>query len=318
VDRPDQLVPRWLRTVDHDWWLLGARIGGAVVIGVGVAGAIALAELKHHTTLWTVALVAVLVLALVGAIAALGGFTLAFLSRPVSDAHCATLKASALSVAQSIESDLVCNYGDGYRPDQAFRAHFPTLVKRLAAWDTTVDAPQATTQALHHHLDTAMAEAGITMPQITHPAHVNTEPSYNPTPIRAYLPAVAMDRAEGRLQQVPQLTWRGFGGPGGVQGGGSPVGVFMPGRANDDWISVPPLDGESQDDWQARAQPYMDRVDALVATVYDSGSPYATAVLDARRQLQSFKATDAQTILDALHLVQAREAPRRRRGCESC
>ncbi len=290
------------------------------MVGVGLPGGALLAATHpaKHSTLWTIALMVVIAVttgaAAVAVVAGIG----AFVTQPVSDTHWAMLKASASSVAQSIESDQVCDFGDGYRPDQAFRAHFPTLAKRLGAWDTTVQAPHTATQALHDHVDAAMAEAGITMPPITHPAHVNTEPSHNPTPIRSYLLAVAMNCAEGRLQQVPRLTWRGFGGPGGVHGGGGPVGVFMPGTAADDWISVPPLDGESQDDWQARAQPYMDRVDALVATVYDSGLPYATAVLDARRQLQNFKQTDMPGILDALRLIGAREAPRRRHRCESC
>ena len=36
--------------------------------------------------------------------------------------------------ARSIQGDRACDYGEGYRPDQAFHTHFPKLGERLTAW----------------------------------------------------------------------------------------------------------------------------------------------------------------------------------------
>lgn len=310
---------RWSRSRWHRRLYRASALGGAFVVGIGLPGGALLAATHpmKHSALWTAALFVLIVITAVAAAVAVAAGVAASVTQPVSDSHWATLKASADRVHNSIRSDQVCDYG-GDRPAQAFGAHFPQLAERLGVWDATVRGPEVGTNALHEHVEAAMTNAGIRPPQITVPPTMDTEPSYNPPPIREYLLTVAMYRAEGRLQQAPRLTWRGFGGPGGVQGGGGPIGVFMPQGSQDNWISVPPRDGESQEEWQGRAQPHMDRVDALVTAIYESGLPYANAVLDAQRELRRFRRADTPTILDALELVQMREPPRERRGCKSC
>jgi hypothetical protein len=126
-----------------------------------------------------------------------------------------------------------------------------------------------------------------------------------------------MEHANGRLLQPRQLAWAGFTTAGHPEILGPPFGVLKV-VADQDWITLTPLDGETESEWNERAGKYNRRVDDLMATAYDSALPYARAVVEAEEQREDFKRDSLPAILEALQLVQAREAPRERHRCQSC
>jgi hypothetical protein len=287
-----------------------AAVGGAIV-GTAVAGGGVLAATHQRpgSELWKAALVAVVVLAVLGIALLLIGGAYAFLTRPVSDGHAAVLKASAVSLAQSLGSGKMCDHGDGYRPGQAFRAHFPALGRELADWDEVVAAPDRTRHALDTYINSLMAERKMT--------GLELGVAYNVTEIKKYAAGLAMARAQGVVPEVPDLDWAGFSTAGGNIPG-PPEGKLRPNGSIADWISLEPLPGETGDEWRERAESYTQCVDAFVATVYADISPHGQAVLTAERRLEDFKRDRLPATLEALQLVQEREAPRVRHGCESC
>src|ERR1039458_9047409 len=241
---PRSLV-RWSRSHYNPWFLRGATFGGgAMALAAALAAVIAATHPKpHHPNgLWTAGLIAVIALAAVGAVVLLVGIVGAFLTQPVSDDHCATLKASAGSVAQSIESDRACNYGDGYRPDQAFRAHFPKLARRLAAWDELISAPTKLLVSFEHDITARMAQYGI------------EAPTFDGNTISAYMRAfLEMSATHGDAVVQPSFQWSGFSTAGHPEIPGPPFGVLRPYLHSADWIILTPLDAESESEWQARA-----------------------------------------------------------------
>lgn len=313
MGRPPSLL-RWTRSRWHRRWFRASALGGAFVVGIGLPGGALLAAThpETHSTLWTVALVAVIVVTAVAAAVVVVAGVGAFVTQPVSDSHCATLKASALSVARSIQGDRACDYGEGYRPDQAFHTHFPKLGERLTAWDGLVAAPAQAQGALERQIDTMMAEWGVTDAEMV--------VGYNIPEITKYARGLALARARGQVQEVPHLTWAGFTNAPPTAGGqvtGPPEGQLRP-NGGPDWISLRPLDGETVPQWNERADLYTQRVDGLMAAVYETALPYAHAVVAAEQQLEGFKQDERPTILAALRLIAVREPPRVRRGCESC
>lgn len=307
----NRLLPR-LRSRNHEWLLRTVRAGSAVIVlALTGGGVLAASHGKQASGLWEIALAGIVALAVLGIAALVVGGVGAFLTRPVSENHAATLKASALAVRRSLESSVACDYGDGYKPDQAFCAHFRTLSKRLAAWDAVVAGPTVAERVLDQQLDAMMAEHKI--------PDVEAGVGYVVEPIKKYAYLVAMERANGRLLEAPHFEWRMFTTAGHQEIPGSPYGVLMVSGSNTDWISLRPLDSETEDDWLARAAPYRQRVDAFMAAAYERALPYAQAVLDAEQRLEDFKRGELPAILDALELICAREAPRARpRLCDSC
>jgi hypothetical protein len=311
--RGNPLLPQ-LRSRNHEWLLRAAQVGGAIVVGVGVPGGALLAAThpKYHSTAWTIALVVVVALAAVGIAALLVGGVGAFLTRPVPPEHADTLRASALALGRALESDRVCDYGNAYKPDQAFRAHFPRLGERLAAWDTVVAAPAVSEQALDQRLDAIMAEHEVTAGQ--------PEVIYNLPKIKRYAHTLAIERAHGRLLEPSQFVWGEATtaiNAGDIEILGPPFGVRLP-FSGEDWITVTPLEGETKDDWLTRTEPYTQQVDAVMDATFASALPYAQAVLEAQERLREFKRDELPATLDALQLVQVREAPRVRHRCDSC
>lgn len=287
-------------------------MGSAVMLLAFTGGGVlAASHGKQASTLWEIALLGMVALAALGIAALVVGGIGAFLTRPVSENHAGTLKASALAVRQSLASGVACDYGQGYKPDQAFSAHFPVLSKRLAAWDAVVAGPTAAELALGQQIDAIMTEHKI--------PDVEAGVGYVVEPIERYAWTVAMERANGRLLEAPHFEWRIFTTAGHQEIPGSPYGVLTVGGSDTDWISLPPLDGETEDDWLARVTPYRRRVDAFMAATYERTLPCARAVLEAEQRLDDFKRDELPAVSDALELIRAREAPRARpRLCQSC
>lgn len=187
-----------------------------------------------------------------------------------------------------------------------------SLGERLTAWDGLVAAPAQAQGALERQIDTMMAEWGVTDAEMV--------VGYNIPEITKYARGLALARARGQVQEVPHLTWAGFTNAPPTAGGqvtGPPEGQLRP-NGGPDWISLRPLDGETVPQWNERADLYTQRVDGLMAAVYETASPYAQAVVVAEQQLEAFRHDELPTILAALRLIAVREPPRVRRGCESC
>jgi hypothetical protein len=307
VARGNPLLPQF-RSRNHEWLLRAAQVGGAVVVGVGVPGGALLAAThpEYHSTAWTIALVVVVALAVIGIAALLVGGVGAFLTRPVPPEHADTLRASALAVSRALESDRVCEYGDD-PAKQAFCAHFPKLARRLAVWDELVSAPTKLQGSFEHDINAQMAGHGIEAPTFD----VNTISAY----MRAFL---EMSAAHGDAVVQPSFQWSGFSTAGHPEIPGPPFGVLLPYPGSANWIILTPLDGESESEWQARADPLIEKADAFAEAAHASVPEYVLALNDAKQRLNEFTEHDLPTILDALRLVQAREAPRVRHGCDVC
>jgi hypothetical protein len=141
--------------------------------------------------------------------------------------------------------------------------------------------------------------------------------AYNVIEIKKYAYALAMARARGVVRAPPHIEWAGYSTAGGHIPG-PPEGKLKPNGSIADWVSLEPLDGETADEWSDRASSYTQRVDAFVATIYVDAFSQSQVVLTAEQHLEGFKRDGLPAILDALQLVQEREAPRVRHGCESC
>jgi len=249
------------------------------------------------------------VLVALGVVLLLLGGVVAFVTRPVSDAHDAVLKASAAAVVASLEAGRAGDYGGGHKPGQAFCAHFPTLGKHLADWDQAVAAPSGLEHALDVFIDSMMYEREMT--------GLELDVAYNVIEIKKYGHGLAMARARGVVKEPPQIEWAGYSTAGGHVPG-PPEGKLKPNGSIADWISLEPLDGETADEWSDRAGAYTQRVDAFVAAVYADMWTHAQAAVTAEQHFEDFKRDKLPAILDALQLVQEREAPRMRHGCDSC
>lgn len=214
-----KMLLRCSRSRYHSWLLRTAQFGGAIVVGIGLPGSALLAAThpKQHSALWTAALVGVFVLVALGVLAVLIGGIGAFATRPVPPDHAASLKASALALIRSLESGNACDYGEGYRPDQPFCAHFPRLGKRLAAWDELVSAPTKLQGSFEHDINARMAEYGIEAPIFD----VNAISAY----MRAFL---EMSATHGDAVVQPSFQWSGFSTAGHPEIPGPPFGVLLP------------------------------------------------------------------------------------------
>jgi hypothetical protein len=268
-----------------------------------VAGGTALAQLKDHTGLWTVALIFVLVLSIAGGLAVVIGGIGAFVTRPVPADHAATLKASARSLQQGLESRF-CDYGEGYNPRQAFCAHYSKLGEKLQEWDELRAAAAEAQRLVGVKVDELMAEHGI------------VSGNYNLDQIRGHVRGLGMERANGRLTELPSIEWAWTTTAGGMVPG-PPVGVLGPGPSID-WILLPPLDGETRDDWRERATPFVERIEGFRRAAFDGVFPSAEVACQAAERVAAFKRDALPTISDALRLIELREAPRIRHRCESC
>ena len=124
-----------------------------------------------------------------------------------------------------------------------------------------------------------------------------------------------MGQAEGHTSEPPRFEWGRASSAGGP---GPAYGVIGPGSSID-WIVVPPLDDETQDQWEARSQDYIDRLEGFIAAVYASSLAAARVAVQTRKDVEKFKQEAVPALREALQLIQEREPVRVRQfGCETC
>jgi hypothetical protein len=306
MGRRDRLLPR-LRSKNHEWLLRAAYGGGAVVTAMIAAGPLLAATHGKDgpTKLWDFALIAVVAIAVLGGAALLIGGISAFLTRPVRPDHAHAIGASALALERSLKAGNACDYGDSYKPDQAFCAHFPKIGMRLTAWDEQITAPATVRESFDQHIDVLMAEHKMAMPD------------YNIPEITKYMQMLlVMRHAHGDALTPAHFAWTGHSTAGHSELGA--WGTLQPYKDAADWISLTPLDGETEDEWLVRTKPLTNTADAFATAADANIMPYVEALADAEQHLEDFKRDELPAILDALQLVQAREAPRVRLQCKSC
>jgi hypothetical protein len=230
----------------------------------------------------------------------------AVLTRPVRESHHTTLSETAQSLTRSLR-ETFNDYGDAagqaFRKD-AFRAHFPKLEDRLEAWDQMRLAAGDAQGVLSRHLDADMTERGI-VPE-----------AYDTRTIKARAQADAIARAEGNASDHAPLEWEGYT-TAGSNDTGPPYGVLAP-KGERDWITLPPVQGESKAEWEKRGAEATGRVDAFLHDGPASAEPRARAFIGARARVEARKRDEVPALREALRLIEEREAPRVRRRCESC
>jgi hypothetical protein len=314
MDSPTQLLPR-VRTLDHLWWMRGSGVGGAIVLGVGVSGAIALAGLKHHTTLWTVALIVVLVLTLLGAIGAIICGVAAFVTRPVVPVHADNLRTTARLLAASLSAGDPCAYGSTYRPDQAFHAHYGRLADHLSYWDGCLQARLDAEQLLETRIGEAMQDHGI----VNADDIGSHDAIFNLPVIRGQMRALLHGRA--KRGDISPAGWKWTRNTtAGLTDDGAQGGLQAPGGS--DWVFILPAPAETAAAWNARAGEVETTLAGFITATCASATPCAeavAAVIASEAQIEDFQHDRLPSILGALKLIELREAPRvRRRACESC
>jgi hypothetical protein len=93
----------------------------------GIAGIGALAAANKETGLWRVALVIFVAMLIVGALVFVAAGASMIFTRPVREAHAATLAASLESLARSLTIGAQCNYAGGPDRRNAIQAHYKAL-----------------------------------------------------------------------------------------------------------------------------------------------------------------------------------------------
>lgn len=295
-----------LRTHNHEWFLRATRVGGAMIALAIACLPVLTASLSK--SLWITVLVMVILFGSLGAAGAVIGCAMAFLTRPVRENHAAALHETARIVERHIESGMFVEYGDGQRSKQAFRAHYKKLAVCMDAWDDLRVAAGEAQRVLGEHIEAAMVE---------HELAVGT---YNWSRLLPVMRELAMDYARGEAPEPPRFEWRGFSSavtPGSPAVPGPPYGSLGP-VGDQEWISLPPGEHETTDQWRARARTHIERLERFIAATHASALPYGRAAVEAQQKVTSFKREQLPAILDALQLVQEREAPRALHRCESC
>lgn len=309
-------LARWTRSVWHPqllWFSAGG--GAAVALAVPLASLLAAAEPgsteRSAHEWWTWAVVVVVFAAIVALVICVVCGVGAVLTRPVRDNHAGTLRASARSLLRSLESGSSDYGSDGYRPEAAFDAHFGRLTGRLRRWDELRSDAGEAQRRLEDHVASAMQAQGITE-------------VYNIRAIRTYTHDLALRHARGSAPQPPEFDWwrnRGTTAivPEAAPIPGPPEGWMRPYDGAQIWISLSPLDGETESEWKMRVGSYTERADVFVKVVHMSALPLAEAAVEAERRVTDFKRDELPAVAAALLLIQEREPPRWRPfRCESC
>jgi hypothetical protein len=275
----------------------GASIVAGVLTGIG-----ALAEVgaKHPDLLWIFLpagfLVASVLFAVVGTIGA-------HLTRPVTEAHASTLRGTASLLIESLRRGGACNYDtNGHLPKEAFHAHYPKLGKRLDEWDELRGNRQAAERHLHDEVRALAGHHGV------------DSPPYNSDEIITHVRRwISHDLQTGTTPNWGTLEWAGFRSQPDTPG--PAMGVVTP-IPNQSWISLPPHEGESDEEWNERARAAHEPVDAFFASAQTLPEFETTAALIERTL--AFGDSELPQIIDDLKRVLELETPARKRKCPTC
>ena len=127
---------------------------GAALVTFAAAAAAVVALATEGTTAkeWIVNVVAIL--ALIGVLLVIIGWAGERVTHrdPVSEAHADTLLALAATLRDCVIDGRPCEYAQGYRPRQAFHAHYDITSRTLDAWDSRLGTDGACRTALRDRI----------------------------------------------------------------------------------------------------------------------------------------------------------------------
>jgi hypothetical protein len=289
----------------------GGFAAAAVIPGIG---ALAQIGATHPNMTWIYAasgcFAAAVVAAFVGAVGE-------YLTRRVTDRHAQTLRQTAEALIESLSFGSACNYAaDGHRPEEAFRAHYSKLAHWLDRWDEARRRQREDEQALNRRIDEVAKEHELGSRWIPSAARDDAAPMYELAEIRGHVTSlVAEDLRERRAPQRPALSWLRFLSSDSDPGPGPRAGLLTP-VLNKTWIELPPRSGESQADWNRRADDALRPVNAFYEAV--QRLPEFTTAVDSVRAARAFREEEIPGLVDDLRHILEIEPPRRRRRCPTC
>ncbi len=199
-------------------------------------------------------------------------------------AHAATLRASAEMLRDCLAAERVCNYGPGYRPQDAFRAHYPTTTQTLDEWDGLLIAQSESVNALNERVQTEAHEVAMASE-----GRWGLGSDMALLVFRSTLARARKDELDAEFSLVDR-----------------------------DQMAATPLrdDGESAEDWAARIERNIARVEAFGRASQDW--PEALTVWESHRRLQDFIGDAWLGVVQALQLILEHGHPLVAKGCPTC
>jgi len=262
------------------------RTVGAALVTLAVASAAIGALATQGGKPGRLLVEAIAVVALVGvilvAIGWIGEHFTQVVTVPV--AHAETLWGSTTRLRDCLATDAVCDYGTGYRPRDAFRAHYPATAAALDEWDSLLAADEASLRALNERVqreahDVAMASEG----------RWGLGSDLAPFIFRSTLARARDDELDADFSV-----------------GGRDRTVATPMRD----------DGESDEGWAARTERNIARVEAFGRASQDW--PEAQAAAESHGRLEAFKQDRWVGVVRGLQLILEHGQPLVAKGCPTC
>ncbi len=266
----------------RDMQTMGAAFVTLTVAAAAI-GALATQGAKHPSRLLVDG---VAIVALLGVVLVVVGWTGEHLTRvaTVSEAHADTLRYSARCARDALIMRGQCDYGSGHKPREAFHSHYPTLSGSLDRWDSLLESDWVRQKALKERAEkearsVALASEGRWSLDGGHiAAHI-----FDSTLSRAH---------KGDLAAAFSLE-------------GGERRLATPGRD----------DHESQEDWNARVDRNIARVEAMGRASQDWHE--AKAAAESHERLEEFERERAEAV-QQLQLVLEHERPPVAKGCPTC
>ena len=202
----------------------------------------------------------------------------------VAEAHAETLWASATRLRDCVALGGRCDYGTGYRPREAFHAHFPEVSATLDEWDSLLGSDQACRGALNERMTREANDVG-----------------------RESEGRWSLGSNIGPMLAVSTLSR--------AHNGELDADFALEGRDRLE-VSVQRDDGESEGDYKARVDRNIGRVEALGRA--SQGWSEAKAVADSHQRLEAFKAERKTEVVQQLQLILEQAQPFAAKGCPTC
>jgi hypothetical protein len=265
-------------------------VGATIGVAAYTVGSPTWDKVCHRPAFWVGVLVA-----LIGVVMGIAGYALP--DGEVTEGHRTTLQGTVRTMEQAVANFTRIQYGDPAtgpeRRKAAFEIHFRRsqhLLRALREWDREVHDLAKAEADLNLHLHIRKDELGI---------HV---PAYDETAIIETFQNWTVGRARrGELSDAIDIGWVGYGD-----------NLFPGPGSSDAWITVPRVDGESNDDWRQRATDLRMPVDQLLAEVQTWGEGRRIGSL--WKSIRRLQKPTAETIQPAL----LRERFRIERQCPIC
>jgi hypothetical protein len=233
---------------------------------------------------------------------------LLFERRPgASESHRARLQTMLFNCQIAIDARQGVGFADPTSADpqhRAFRAHFPSIGRRLKQWNAAVAQVADARSALSHRFEREVADRGL------------GEPPYRGEVLAADLGHVTRIRARVSRRQEPLplefgpgSMWRGYVGSHRPPEGLPPAGIQVANSPN--WCVD--MTGVSDEDYKERAQELLDPVNALLI---EAQSWPETVELEAAEE--ALTSWDRAPVLAEIEEARAQTEIKHSRRCPEC